>query len=110
MNLAWCPAGHGAPDRRFTRSSPVRSKPASRRSTNLPRARPQPEPSADDAQNLIAAPRSRSRQRSCSRRSPQAAVQLDALPVDELRRRVRTAIEGLIDVELWNRQVMVQEV
>jgi hypothetical protein len=37
-------------------------------------------------------------------------VELDALPVEELRRRVREAIEGLIDVDLWNRQVDVQEV
>jgi hypothetical protein len=37
-------------------------------------------------------------------------VELDALPVDELRRRLRDAIEGLIDFEAWNRQVRVQEV
>ena len=37
-------------------------------------------------------------------------VELDALPVDELRRRVRNAIEGLIDFEAWNRQVRAQEV
>jgi hypothetical protein len=37
-------------------------------------------------------------------------VELDALPVDELRRRVRRAIEGLIDFDAWNRQVRVQEV
>jgi hypothetical protein len=37
-------------------------------------------------------------------------VELDALPVDELRRRVRNAIEGFIDFEPWNRQVAVQEV
>ena len=39
-----------------------------------------------------------------------ATVELDALPVDELRRRVRSAIEALIDFELWNRQIAVQEV
>jgi len=37
-------------------------------------------------------------------------VELDALPVEELRVRVRSAIEGLIDFEWWNRQVAVQEV
>ena len=37
-------------------------------------------------------------------------VELDALPVEELRRRVTEAIEGLIDFDLWNRQVAVQEV
>jgi hypothetical protein len=37
-------------------------------------------------------------------------VELDALPVGELRDRVRNAIEGLIDFELWNRQLRVQEV
>jgi hypothetical protein len=39
-----------------------------------------------------------------------ATVELDALPVDVLRQRVRDAIEGLIDWEPWNRQVSVQEV
>jgi hypothetical protein len=39
-----------------------------------------------------------------------ATVELDALPVAELRSRVRTAIEGLINFELWNRQVAVQQV
>jgi hypothetical protein len=37
-------------------------------------------------------------------------VELDALPVDELRRRVRNGIEELIDFDLWSRQVAVQEV
>jgi hypothetical protein len=37
-------------------------------------------------------------------------VELDALPVVWLRGRVRRAIEGLIDLELWNRQVAAQEV
>ena len=37
-------------------------------------------------------------------------VELDALPVEELRRRVREAIEGLIDWEPWNRQAAIQEV
>jgi len=39
-----------------------------------------------------------------------STVELDALPVEELRRRVRNAIEGLIDFDRWNRQVHVQEV
>jgi hypothetical protein len=37
-------------------------------------------------------------------------VELDALPVDELRRRVREAIEGLIEWNSWNRQVEIQQV
>jgi hypothetical protein len=37
-------------------------------------------------------------------------VELDALPVDELRRRVREAIEALIHWDLWKRQVEAQEV
>ena len=37
-----------------------------------------------------------------------ATIELDALPVAELRRRVREAIEGLIDFDLWNRQTTVQ--
>lgn len=31
------------------------------------------------------------------------------MPVAELKRRVEEAIEGLIDFDLWNHQVMVQE-
>jgi hypothetical protein len=37
-------------------------------------------------------------------------VELDALPVEELRRRVRAAIEGLIEWEAWERQLQVQQV
>jgi hypothetical protein len=37
-------------------------------------------------------------------------VELDALPVEELRRRVSQAIEDLIDFDLWNRQIAVQQV
>lgn len=40
----------------------------------------------------------------------QATVELDALPVEELRRRVRFAVEGLIDSERWNRQAGLQDV
>jgi hypothetical protein len=39
-----------------------------------------------------------------------ATVELDALPVAELRTRVREAIEGLIDFAPWNRQVEVEAV
>jgi hypothetical protein len=39
-----------------------------------------------------------------------ATVELDALPVEELRRRVREGIEGLIEWDSWNRQTQVQEV
>ena len=35
---------------------------------------------------------------------------VDALPVEELRQRVRKAIEGLIDFDRWNRQIGVQQV
>jgi len=37
-------------------------------------------------------------------------VELDALPVEELRRRVREAVEGLIDPEPWERQVQIEQV
>jgi hypothetical protein len=37
-----------------------------------------------------------------------ATVELDALPVEELRRHVREGIERLIDCERWNRQAAVQ--
>lgn len=36
-------------------------------------------------------------------------VELDALPVDELRRRVREAVEMLIEWDSWNRQIVVEE-
>jgi hypothetical protein len=42
--------------------------------------------------------------------SKASTVELDALPVEELRRRVRKGIDALIDSELWNRQVAVQRV
>jgi hypothetical protein len=38
-----------------------------------------------------------------------STVELDALPVEELRARVRSAIEGLIDADRWNQQIKVQE-
>lgn len=38
-----------------------------------------------------------------------ATVELDALPVGELRQRIEEAITPLIDFESWNRQVAVQE-
>ena len=37
-------------------------------------------------------------------------IELDALPVEELRRRVQTAIRLLIDFDSWNRQVEIQNV
>jgi len=37
-------------------------------------------------------------------------VELDALPPDELRRRIRESVTGLLDLELWNRAVAVEEV
>jgi hypothetical protein len=39
-----------------------------------------------------------------------STVELDALPAGELRRRVRDAVVGLIDIERWKRQLTVQEV
>jgi hypothetical protein len=38
-----------------------------------------------------------------------ATVELDALPVSELRRRIRSAIEDLIEPTAWARQVRVQQ-
>jgi hypothetical protein len=37
-------------------------------------------------------------------------VELDALPAQELRRRIDEAVSELIDFELWNRQIAVQDV
>lgn len=37
-------------------------------------------------------------------------VELDALPPDELRKRIRDAVTDLLDLELWNRAVAVEEV
>lgn len=39
-----------------------------------------------------------------------ATVELDALPVDELRNRIEEAVSGLLDMELWNHQVRIQQV
>lgn len=39
-----------------------------------------------------------------------ATVELEALPAAELKRRVNSAIEGLIDRETWRRQAHVQDV
>jgi hypothetical protein len=39
-----------------------------------------------------------------------STVELDALPADELRQRVRNAVEALIDWELWDRAIGVQKV
>jgi hypothetical protein len=36
-------------------------------------------------------------------------VELDALPPEELRRRIREAVEGLIEMEKWNRAVVVEK-
>jgi hypothetical protein len=36
-------------------------------------------------------------------------VELDALPPTELRRRLRSAIEGVLDMEAWKRAVKVEE-
>ena len=39
-----------------------------------------------------------------------ATVELDALPVDELRDRIEDAVKGLLDIEAWNHQVQIQKV
>jgi hypothetical protein len=39
-----------------------------------------------------------------------ATVELDALPAPELRRRINSAVEGLVDHALWERQVRVWQV
>jgi hypothetical protein len=39
-----------------------------------------------------------------------ATAELDALPAAELRRRVNSAVEGLVDHTLWDHQLMVQQV
>jgi hypothetical protein len=39
-----------------------------------------------------------------------AAVELEALPAAELKRRVNSAIHGLIDRKTWRRQAHIQEV
>jgi hypothetical protein len=39
-----------------------------------------------------------------------ATIELDAVPVDELRRRIDDAIDALVDRELWDRQLAVQQV
>ena len=39
-----------------------------------------------------------------------ATVELDALPVDELRNRIEEAVNGLLDMEAWNHQVRIQQV
>jgi hypothetical protein len=37
-------------------------------------------------------------------------VELDALPPTELRRRIREAVEGQLDLTLWNRAIEIEEV
>jgi len=37
-------------------------------------------------------------------------VELDALPPDVLRERIKDAVEGLIDFDLWNRAIAVEKV
>jgi hypothetical protein len=37
------------------------------------------------------------------------AVELDALPVEELRKRIHDAISDLIDHELWDRAMVVEK-
>jgi hypothetical protein len=50
--------------------------------------------------------RARGFQKQFGKKAP--TVELDALPVEELRRRVTEAVKNLIDFDLWNRQVTVQ--
>jgi len=37
-------------------------------------------------------------------------VEFDAVPVEELRRRVRKAVEGLLEWDTWERYVQTQQV
>lgn len=39
-----------------------------------------------------------------------ATIELDALPVDELRRRIEVAVQGLLDLKLWEHQKRIQQV
>lgn len=39
-----------------------------------------------------------------------ATVELEALPIQELNRRIEQAVSGLIDVDEWNRQLAIQNV
>jgi hypothetical protein len=50
-----------------------------------------------------------SRARSFLRKHGPECVELDALPVTELRRRVRAAIEDLIDKDAWDRMRVVEQ-
>jgi len=50
-----------------------------------------------------------SRAASFLRRYSNRCVELDALPPTELRRRIREAVENLIDQELWDRAVKVEK-
>jgi hypothetical protein len=37
-------------------------------------------------------------------------IELDALPPSELRRRIRAAVEGVMDIKAWNRAIVVEQV
>ena len=37
-------------------------------------------------------------------------VELDALPVNELRLRIENAVKSLVDREIWNRQIAIQDI
>jgi hypothetical protein len=39
-----------------------------------------------------------------------ATIELDALPVDELRNRIEDAVQELLDMDLWNHQLRIQQV
>lgn len=39
-----------------------------------------------------------------------STIELDALPVDKLRGRIESAVQGLLHIDTWNRQVAIQEV
>jgi hypothetical protein len=51
-----------------------------------------------------------SRARSFREKYGNETVELDALPPNELRRRIRTAIEGKLDQEKWERAIAVEQV
>jgi hypothetical protein len=50
------------------------------------------------------------RSASFRRKHGEECVELDALPVEELRRRIREAVSDCMDEELWNRAIAVEKV
>lgn len=51
-----------------------------------------------------------SRSESFRKKHGEQCIELDALPPTELRKRIRDAVEDLIDFKLWDRAVAVEAV